>query len=79
LCFLIQSQAGVNNDNTINTHRDVKRQSGNDCQCKDGEPGPTGEKGDRGQRGRTGSAGPIGLLTGMGNVNNEYIKLTTFQ
>ena len=56
----------------------MKRQSGNDCQCKDGEPGPTGEKGDRGlrgRRGRTGSAGPIGLLTGMANVNNKYIKI----
>jgi len=62
---------------TVNTHHEIKRQSENDCQCKDGEPGPPGEKGEMGQRGRRGKAGPIGLLNGRGDkycsVKQYYI------
>ena len=46
--MFIQLRTVVNYDNTINTHHDVKRQSGNDCQCKDGTPGPIGPPGKKG-------------------------------
>ena len=75
MCYLIQSQTGVNYGNTI-SHQDVKRQSENDCQCKDGAPGPAGEKGqpgEPGKKGRRGQKGPQGLLIGMGNSSNNYL------
>ena len=50
--MFIQLQTVVNYDNTINTHHDVKRQpeAGNDCQCKDGTPGPIGPPGKKGDQ-----------------------------
>jgi len=57
------SQTLVNYDNTINACHDVKRQSGNDCHCKDGTPGPIGppgKKGDQGTPGVSGATGPRG-------------------
>ena len=38
----------------------VKRQSGSDCQCKDGTPGPIGPPGNKGDRGTPGVSGPRG-------------------
>ena len=70
----IQSQTEVNYDNTINTHHDVKRQSGNDCQCKDGTPGsigPPGEKGTTGPRGDPGDRGPRGVI-GSNAIHTLY-------
>ncbi|XP_065912455.1 short-chain collagen C4-like isoform X3 [Dysidea avara] len=58
----VNSQTGANYGNT-NSHQDVKRQSENDCQCKDGAPGPAGEKGqpgEPGKKGRRGQKGPQG-------------------
>jgi len=46
----------------------VKRQSGKDCQCKDGIPGPigppgiSGPKGATGPRGDPGDRGPRGVI-----------------
>jgi len=43
----------------------VKRQSGSDCQCKDGIPGHIGlpgEKGATGPRGDPGDRGPRGVI-----------------
>ena len=60
LCFLIQSQKAVHHGNTINTHHDVKRQTGNDCQCKDGTPSPISPPGKKGVQGTPGVAGPKG-------------------
>ena len=57
MCY---SQPVVNYDNTINTHHDVKRQPGNDCQCKDGTPGPIGPPGKKGDQGTPGVSGPKG-------------------
>ncbi|XP_065912463.1 short-chain collagen C4-like isoform X4 [Dysidea avara] len=62
----VNSQTGANYGNT-NSHQDVKRQSENDCQCKDGAPGPAGEKGQpgepgkKGRRGQKGPQGPSGM------------------
>ncbi|XP_065914339.1 short-chain collagen C4-like isoform X3 [Dysidea avara] len=56
----VNPQIGFNYDNTINTHHDVKRQSGNDCQCKDGTPGPIGPPGKKGDQGTPGVSGPKG-------------------
>ena len=38
----------------------MKRQSKNDCQCKDGTPGPIGPPGQKGVSGLKGNAGPRG-------------------
>jgi len=38
----------------------VKRQSGNDCQCTDGTPGPIGPPGRKGDQGTPGVSGPKG-------------------
>jgi len=61
--MFIQSQSVIKYDNTINPHDDVKRQSRNDCYCKDGKPGPIGppgKKGDQGTPGVQGATGPRG-------------------
>ena len=51
----------MNRDNTVTTHDITKRQSGDECQCKDGTPGPRGPKGDIGKEGRKGR-GPRGII-----------------
>ena len=47
-------------DNSLNKHDVVKRQSDQNCQCKDGFPGPIGPPGDKGVKGDTGPSGPRG-------------------
>ena len=49
------SQTIINYNNTIK-----KRQSGNDCHCKDGIPGPIGSPGNKGDQGIPGVPGPKG-------------------
>ena len=51
------------NDNSLNKHDVVKRQSEQNCPCKDGIPGPKGPPGNKGElglKGDTGSPGPRG-------------------
>lgn len=38
----------------------IKRQTGKECQCKDGAPGPVGPPGKRGKRGNQGADGVKG-------------------
>ena len=48
---------------TTNIHDIKRRQSGDECQCKNGTPGPRGApgpKGDEGKQGRKGDVGPPG-------------------
>ena len=48
---------------TANIHDITRRQSGDECQCKDGTPGPRGvpgPKGDKGKQGHKGDVGPPG-------------------
>ena len=53
-------------DNSLNKHDVVKRQSDQNCQCKDGTPGPSGPPGNKGEmgmegkQGRKGDTGPPG-------------------
>ena len=52
----------------------MKRQSGSECQCKDGTPGPIGppgEKGATGPRGDPGDRGPRGVIGS--NIKSSYI------
>ena len=65
----------------------MKRQSGNDCHCKDGTPGPIGppgEKGDQGipgatgPRGDPGDRGPRGVIGSNAMHITVYLKVTKF-
>jgi len=71
LRFLIQSGTEVNHDNTIDTYHDIKRQSGNDCQCKDGTPGPIGPPGKKGDQGTPGVSGPKGAIGPRGDSGDR--------
>ena len=51
ILFIIQLHTKINKDNDEILHDVVKRQTGNDCQCKDGIPGPMGPPGSKGEMG----------------------------
>ena len=55
--FIIQ---GRDKGNSLNKHDVVKRQSDQNCQCKDGTPGPRGPPGNKGEMGIKGDTGPPG-------------------
>ena len=55
----------------LNTHHDVKRQSGNDCKCKDGTPGPIGPPGEKGDQGTPGVSGPKGATGPRGDPGDR--------
>ena len=57
--IVIALQSPIDQD-AITTHDITKRQLGNECQCKDGTPGPPGQKGSIGKEGRKGDIGPPG-------------------
>ena len=71
LCKVAISSQGKGN--TLNKHDVVKRQSEQNCQCKDGSPGPKGlpgnkgEKGMQGKQGRNGDTGPPGPRGDVGD------------
>ena len=74
----------MNHDNTVTTHdHDItKRQSGDECQCKDGTPGPRGPKGDIGKEGHKGDVGPPGPRGDTGDrgprgIIGKYMKILT--
>jgi len=67
-CNLFQSQTVVNFDDI---HHDVKRQSGNDCNCKDGTPGPIGPPGKKGDQGTPGVSGPKGAIGPRGDPGDR--------
>ena len=48
------------NDYTLDQLDVVKRQSGQNCQCKDGSPGPKGPPGNKGEMGVEGKQGHKG-------------------
>ena len=45
---------------TTNIHDITRRQSGDECQCKDGTPGPRGVPGPKGYEGKQGHKGDVG-------------------
>ena len=49
----------------------MKRQSGNDCQCKDGTPGPIGPPGEKGDQGTPGVLGPKGATGPRGDPGDR--------
>jgi len=53
--------------NAVTTHDTTKRQSGDQCQCKDGTPGLRGPPGPIGKEGRKGDNGPPGLRGDVGD------------
>jgi len=59
----------VSYDNTVNTRHDVKKQSGNDCQCK--VPGPIGPPGEKGDQGTPGVSGPKGTTGPRGDPGDR--------
>ena len=57
-------------DDNLNKHDLVKRQSDQNCQCKDGSPGPRGPPGNKGGigiKGFKGDTGPPGLRGDAGD------------
>jgi len=64
-------------ENTDNRHDVVKRQSEQNCQCKDGSPGPKGapgnegEKGMEGKQGHKGDTGPPGQKGDVGHQGSR--------
>jgi len=61
--FIIQQHTNTNNDNDEILYDVLKTQAENDCQCKDGIPGPKGPPGKKGetrQRGHPGQQGKRG-------------------
>ena len=49
----------------------MKRQSGNDCKCKDGTPGPIGPPGEKGDQGTPGVSGPKGATGPRGDPGDR--------
>ena len=71
---------GKYNDNTINKHDVVKRQSEENCQCKDGNPGlmgPPGNKGEKGVEGKQGRKGDTGPPGPRGDTGNQGLQGST--
>ena len=75
---------GKRSDNTLNKHDVVKRQTEQNCHCKDGNPGlrgPPGNKGEIGMKGKqgakgdTGSSGPRGDTGDRGSQGRIGVQL----
>ena len=68
----------------LNKHDVVKRQSDQNCQCKDGSPGPAGPPGDKGEmgikglKGDTGPPGPRGDIGDRGPRGKIGIQLYNY-
>jgi len=58
-------------DKTLNKHDLAKRQSEQNCQCKDGSPGPIGPPGDKGEKGMEGKQGRKGDTGPKGDAGNQ--------
>ena len=70
---------------TFNNAAITKRQSQNECECKNGAPGPRGPpglKGGIGKEGRKGDVGPLGLRGDVGDrgprglIGTAYFTIT---
>ena len=59
------------NDDSLNKHGVVKRQSEQNCQCKDGSPGPRGTPGNKGEVGIKGVKGDTGPTGPRGDVGDR--------
>jgi len=55
----------------IITHDIAKRQSGDECQCKDGTPGPRGPPGQKGSIGKEGHKGDVGSPGPRGDTGDR--------
>ena len=55
-------------DDNLNKHDLIKRQSEQNCQCKDGIPGPRGPPGSEGKVGMEGKQGRKGEMEMKGDV-----------
>ena len=66
LYYIYVCNQDKSHDDTFEKHDVVKRQSEQNCQCKDGSPGPRGPPGNKGEigmeskQGRKGDTGPPG-------------------
>ena len=60
MIFQFSNSIQSKDDNGLNKHDVVKRQTEQNCQCKDGSPGPIGPPGDKGEKGTEGVKGVTG-------------------
>ena len=77
LLCIIQQHTNTNKDNDEILHDVLKRQTGNDCQCKDGIPGPKGPPGKKGEMGERGHPGRQGKR-GDKNYGSHAIVILNF-
>ena len=69
LCYFSQGES-----KGPNKHDVVKRQSEQNCQCKDGSPGPRGPPGNKGEMGIKGLKGDTGHPGPRGDVGDRGLR-----